>query len=410
MEPTPSKRAQFNTPLVSPASSNYGSHHSSHFPSSPPLPLPHKNSYFSTKPFPHAPKPYQPRQSSPIGSEGTSNLLFAACRRAEEENKAETGDILEENLEVDHTSSEEDSDADSLLSEDDDYWEDEADGSPEKGTRSSWIDIGNTPKAKKKLIRILAGEVPIPKQRWSFRRILATFVYHRKDQRLRSPFRQFCQFAYQTMMTESKPNGRWPASLSKKDCNLIIRLRFRREMGKRYGREVQTLCKRSGFGSIKTNQPGDLDRAPLETIVSQAKEKALLITSFVLSVGPTTTSSTPLTFHLASMKFVAILVIMCRSAHRNNSNYVPLLVAMYLYSAGARVDAITLLNHLGLFVSYNVLLKTLRDIKTSSAAFIKEQASNCKLVGTWDNFEYRENVAGERIGDVVKFRSITMAL
>lgn len=38
------------------------------------------------------------------------------------------------------------------------------------------------------------------------------------------------------------------------------------------------------------------------------------------------------------------------------------------------------------------------------------QASNRKLVGTWDNFEYRENVHGERMGDKVKFCSITMAL
>lgn len=81
---------------------------------------------------------------------------------------------------------------------------------------------------------------------------------------------------------------------------------------------------------------------------------------------------------------------------------------MYLYSAGA--DAITLLNHLGLSVPYNSLLRKLRDIKAHSAAFIKKQATNCKFVGSWDNFEYRENVAGERIGDTVKLRSVKMAL
>ena len=110
------------------------------------------------------------------------------------------------------------------------------------------------------------------------------------------------------------------------------------------------------------------------------------------------------------MKLVTILVIICRLVHQNNSNYIPLFVAMYLYSASAKVDAITLLNHLGLSVSYNVLLRKLRDIKASSTAFIKEQAFNCNLVGSWDNFEYRENVAGEQIGDTIKFLSITMAL
>lgn len=211
------------------------------------------------------------------------------------------------------------------------------------------------------------------------------------------------------MITESdNADGRWPGSLTKKDCNLIIRLRFRKEMEQRYDHKVQKLYRTSGFGLVKSNQPGDLDQAPLENVVSEAKELAPMMTSLVLGVGPT--SKSPLSSHLSSMKLLAILVIICRSAHRNNSNYVPLLVAMYMYSAGAKVDAITLFNRLGLSVLYNVLLRKLRGIATSSAAFINEQASNCKLVGTWNNFEYRENVAGERIGDTVKFRSITMAL
>lgn len=131
---------------------------------------------------------------------------------------------------------------------------------------------------------------------------------------------------------------------------------------------------------------GDVDRELLEMMITNTKEKAPLLTSLVQSVGPLSKSA--MTFHLASMKLLAIFVILCRSAHRNNSNYFPLLVAIYLYSAEAKVDAITLLNHLGLSVSYNILLKRLRNIMLSSATFIKQQATNCKLVGTWDNFEY----------------------
>ncbi len=62
--------------------------------------------------------------------------------------------------------------------------------------------------------------------------------------------------------------------LSKKDCNLIIRLRFWKEKEKRYDREIQALYKTLGFGLIKCNQPGDLDWAPLESIVNQAKKVA----------------------------------------------------------------------------------------------------------------------------------------
>lgn len=64
----------------------------------------------------------------------------------------------------------------------------------------------------------------------------------------------------------------------------------------------------------------------------------------------------------SEMKFVAILAILCRSAHQNNSNYLPLFVALYLYSAGVKIDAITLLNYLGLSVLYDVLQKRLKAI------------------------------------------------
>lgn len=83
----------------------------------------------------------KPRQGSPIGSEGTNNLLFAACRRTEEENEAETGVILEEASEVDandnyirSTSADSDSDVDRSFSkdEDDDLWVDIAASSQQR--------------------------------------------------------------------------------------------------------------------------------------------------------------------------------------------------------------------------------------------------------------------------------------
>ena len=366
------------------------------------------------------------RPSSPIGSEDPLDLLLAACQRVKEENVVEIGETAESDSEVEEnmtftgaTMSSDDSflDRDDTDSEDnctddeEDDWEDEDAGNEEDsimGPRTTWIDSGHTIHAKNKLIQIFAGDSLIPKQRWSLRKILATLLYHRKDEKLCSHFRQFRSFAYQTMMTESAKGGRWPGALMRKDCNLIIRLRFRAEMEKRYTQEVQKPCRTPGFALARNNRPGNVDRKPLETIVANAKETSPLLTSLVLSVGPTSRSTT--TSHLVSMKLLAILVILCRSAHRNNSNYFPLLVATCLYFVGAKVDAITLLNYLGLMISYNVLLKKLRNITSSSAAYIKEQASNCRLVGSWDNFEYRENVAGERIGDTVKFRSVTMAL
>lgn len=128
-----------------------------------------------------------------------------------------------------------------------------------------------------------------------------------------------------------------------------------------------------------------------------------------MRVGPRSSQYSSNT-HIISMKLVVILVILCRFAHRNNSNYILLLITFYFYSSEARVDAITLLNHFGLSVSYDMLQKNLYSITSSSQNWIKQQATNPCLVGSWDNFKYQENVHRKRLGDTVKFRSITMAL
>lgn len=80
-------------------------------------------------------------------------------------------------------------------------------------------------------------------------------------------------------------------------------------MEKRYGQEVQKLCRILGFGLIRNSQPEEIDHEPLGVIVVDAEKTAPLLISLVQSVGPT--SRTGITFHLISMKLLAILVILC---------------------------------------------------------------------------------------------------
>ena len=166
------------------------------------------------------------RQSSPIGSEGQLNLLLAACQKAEKEAEAEKGgnssslNSLDIEETIFHTAFLDDglSEVVSLSSEEENEWEED-----EGKWSSSWINSGNTLHAKEKLIQILAGKALVQKQKWSLRKILATLVYHQNDPCLYTTFRQFCSFAFQTIMTESERGGRWPGSLTCKNCNVMIR-------------------------------------------------------------------------------------------------------------------------------------------------------------------------------------------
>lgn len=150
----------------------------------------------------------------------------------------------------------------------------------------------------------------------------------------------------------------------------MIRLQFRKEIKQQYDQKVQKCYRTPRFGLIKINQLGDLDSVPLENIISEAKKLTSIMTSLIFGVGSTLKS--PLTSYLASMKLLAILVIICRSAYWNKSNCIPLLVTMYIYSASAKVDAITFFNRLGLSVLYNMLLRKLRGITSSSTAFFEK--------------------------------------
>ena len=146
---------------------------------------------------------------------------------------------------------------------------------------------------------------------------------------------------------------RWPTALKRKDWDLIIKLWANFEIEKQYNQEIQCLCQIKCFGTVD-EKTSSLDKSPLDNIVETAIEKALLITGLGMHVGPGSSQYSSNT-HIISMKLVAFLVIFCQSAQQNNSNYIPLLIALYFYFSRARVDAITFLNHFGLSVSYDML-------------------------------------------------------
>lgn len=62
-------------------------------------------------------------------------------------------------------------------------------------------------------------------------------------------------------------------------------------MEQRYSREVQRLCKTSGFAMLQISQPGDVDRGPLEEIVDQGENIASILSSLIRSVRPISRSA-----------------------------------------------------------------------------------------------------------------------
>lgn len=135
---------------------------------------------------------------------------------------------------------------------------------------------------------------------------------------------------------------------------------------------------------------GTTNNGPLNKVVNITAKKAIFISSMVSEVEPWRSSQSS-NLPQITIKFLTILVILYYLSNRIINNYILLLIIVYIYSAGIKVDVITLLNHLGLSVLYNVLQKELWDIISSSKQWVKQQSINCQLVRISNNFKLQEN-------------------
>ncbi|MCJ1468816.1 hypothetical protein MMC07_007446 [Pseudocyphellaria aurata] len=200
--------------------------------------------------YPSSPLRRQHRPSSPIRTLESAEAVLLAfretgveaeevdfCSEAEEE-EAFINQRLSESAdeeEDEDEDEEEDEDEDEKEDEDKDKDKDEEEDKEyeNKLEPASAYAPTNLARDREILIRILHGDKTIPK-RWNLRRILATLVHHRHDRRLRTPYRQFREFSYRTMMVETGVNDRWPGALPKKAVDDMLDLRLRPEVEKRY--------------------------------------------------------------------------------------------------------------------------------------------------------------------------------
>lgn len=110
-------------------------------------------------------------------------------------------------------------------------------------------------------------------------------------------------------------------------------------------------------------KPDIINKHFLKKIINNFLIKALLFYSLVLGIGLTSYSLLSLSDpQLFNIKIIAILVILCQSAHQNNSNYFSFLITLYIYFTNAKVDAITLITYLRFLILYKIFLSKICKI------------------------------------------------
>ncbi|KAG9081479.1 hypothetical protein FS749_007629 [Ceratobasidium sp. UAMH 11750] len=81
----------------------------------------------------------------------------------------------------------------------------------------------------------------------------------------------------------------------------------------------------------------------------------------------------------------------------------------YLYSSGVHAATINVLNRLGLGVSYSTLLDSLSSLNRSCIERFREVTSHCRSMFIWDNVNFDDKPAEQRIKNAGSFESGTAA-
>ncbi len=110
-------------------------------------------------------------------------------------------------------------------------------------------------------------------------------------------------------------------------------------------------------------------------------------------------------------RHLLMLSIMCTSLHRKKCTNLPTSFGIYLFDGGATKRVINTYNHLGICTSYSQLRKMYLEIAKQAEKEVRELDSGpTKLILSYDNFEYQDSKAEERIESATKFMSITTAV
>jgi hypothetical protein len=110
-------------------------------------------------------------------------------------------------------------------------------------------------------------------------------------------------------------------------------------------------------------------------------------------------------------RHLLMLSVMCTSLHGKKCTNLPASFGIYLFDGGATKRVISTCNQLGICMSYNALRKKHLEIAQQAEKEVRELSSGpTKLILSYDNFEYQDSKAEERIESATKFMSITTAV
>lgn len=174
-------------------------------------------------------------------------------------------------------------------------------------------------------------------------------------------------------------------------------------------KELDEVSKLPVFGHFDVkNYAGKLEVLP--ALVDDIQRTAPRLSRLLMGIDDPTRESDSQRTSL-SERHLFLLSNLCMSLHHKTCNYLPTTFGLYLLDGGAAKRVIETFSQLGVCPSHTTLVTRRNEI----ANYAKEQVRNLgererDIVISWDNFEYQDSKAEERITNSTKFMSITTAV
>ncbi|KAH7114791.1 hypothetical protein EDB81DRAFT_669452 [Dactylonectria macrodidyma] len=106
-------------------------------------------------------------------------------------------------------------------------------------------------------------------------------------------------------------------------------------------------------------------------------------------------------------RIVAIISILCFSQRQSTYTGFQTSLGLYLHSKGVKRQQLELLARLGLVVSYNTVIRVIKEQSTRAAAQVERMGQSNHSVTAYDNFEVMEGVKEQRVDHQATFHSMT---
>lgn len=106
-------------------------------------------------------------------------------------------------------------------------------------------------------------------------------------------------------------------------------------------------------------------------------------------------------------RIITIISILCFSQRQNSSTSFQTNLGLYLHSNGVKRRQIELLSRLGLIVSYDTIIRIIKEQSAWAAEEVKDIGQGNGSVTAYDNFEVMDGVKEQRVDHQGTFHSVT---